>query len=118
MSRLLYYVILKPLSFLPLRMLYVLSNIMYLIIYKLAGYRTSVVRQNLTNSFPEKSGKEILEIESEFYRHLCDVIIEGIRLFSISEEEMRQRFKIRNPEVFHKFYNQGRSIILVGGPLQ
>ena len=115
MSQILYYLILRPISLLPLSISYIFSDIMYLIIYRLAGYRTSVVRGNLTNSFPEKSASEISEIESAFYKHLCDVIIENIRLFSISELEMRRRFTIKNPEILEQLYVEGRSIILVGG---
>jgi KDO2-lipid IV(A) lauroyltransferase len=88
---------------------------MYIIIYRLLGYRTSVVRKNLKNSFPEKSDNEIDLIESGFYRHLCDLIIESIRLFSISEKELRKRFKIINPEILDQLYVKGKSIILVGG---
>lgn len=115
MSRLFYYLVLKPVSLLPLSISYLLSDIMYLVIYRFTKYRTSVVRANLKNSFPEKSDSEILQIERDFFRHLCDVIIESIRLFSISESEMRRRFKINNPEIFHDLYEKGRSVILVGG---
>ena len=84
-TKLLYYLFLLPLSKLPFGVLYLLSDFTYLVLYKLIGYRTKVVRGNLKRSFPEKSEKEILRIESEFYKHLCDVIVEGIKGFSISK---------------------------------
>ena len=99
----------------PLWISYIFSDFMYIVIYRFAGYRTSVVRKNLVSSFPNKSNREIAQIEREFYKHLCDVIIESIHLFSISEEELSDRFRIENPEVFDKFYKEGKSIILVGG---
>lgn len=115
MSRLLYYLVIKPLSFLPLSLLFLLSDFIFFIVYYLVGYRKSVVHKNLTNSFPEKTPKEIKVIQKEFFSHLADLIVENIKLFSISLEEVKQRFKIVNPEIAEHYYKQGKSIILVGG---
>lgn len=115
LSRLLFYGILKPLSFLPFTALYVLSDVLYLILYKLAGYRQKIVRGNLVRSFPDQSEKEIKTTERLFYRHFCDLIVESIKLFSISENELNKRAKIINPEVLNTLYDEGRSVILAGG---
>jgi len=115
MDRILYYIFLKPLSILPLSVLYIFSDILYLLLYKILGYRTSVVRTNLKNSFPEKSEKELQKIQSAFYRHLCDIIIESVKLFSISKQELQKRFYIKNPEIVKKYFLKGQNIILVGG---
>lgn len=115
MSRIFYYVVLKPLSFLPLSILYFLSDIIFFFIYHVTGYRKSVVQMNLKNSFPNKSQQEIDAIQREFYTHLCDLIVESIRLFSMPLDEMKKRFKITNTDILEKFHTQGRSVILVGG---
>lgn len=114
-SRLLYYLLLKPLSYLPLGILYGVSDFMYVMLYKIFKYRQKVVRTNLVNSFPEKTTEEIAKIEREFYSHFCDIIVESVRLFSIGESELRQRNKMLNPEVMDDLYNEGKSVILVGG---
>ncbi len=115
MSALLYYFILKPLSLLPFWILYPFSDFLYLIIYKIIGYRKSVVKTNLTNSFPEKSSKEIKEIQNKFYHHLCDLIVESIKLFSISEKEAGKRLVFTNPELTDAYYKEGKNIMIVGG---
>lgn len=115
MSRLLYYIILKPLSLLPLSALFVLSNLLYLVFYKLIGYRIGVVDNNLKNSFPHLSEKERLAIRHKFYHHLFDIVVESIKIFSITAEESKARFKVINPEVLDKYYKEGRSVIIVGG---
>lgn len=115
MSRLLYYLAIKPLSLLPLRALYILSDFIFFVIYYVMGYRRSVVNKNLKNSFPEKTTKEIKAIQKEFFIHLCDLIVENVKLFSISRNEIQARFKIDNTEIFERYFKQGRSIILVGG---
>ena len=67
------------------------------------------------NSFPGKSIDEIIKIEQKFYSHFCDLIVESIRLFSISEKELGQRCKILNPEILDQFYDRGKSLIIVAG---
>ncbi len=114
-SRLLYYLVIKPLSLLPFWLLYRLSDGLYIILYRCLQYRKGVVRTNLENSFPHKTSKEIGQIEKAFYRHFCDLIVESIRLFSISESELKRRNKVLNPEALNQLYDEGRSVILVGG---
>lgn len=113
--RALYYLILLPFSKLPYSVLYVISDIMYLILYKTFGYRTKVVRANLVNSFPEKSKTEIKAIEAEFYRHFCDIVIEAIKAFSITPKEVEKCISFRNPEVMNKYADQDKDVVLVGG---
>lgn len=114
-SRLLYYLVLKPFSYLPLSILYGISDFLYLVLYKGIKYRQKLVRTNLVNSFPEKSIAEIVKIEQGFYSHFFDLIVESVRLFSSSEAELKKRNKVLNPEVMDALYDEGKSIILVGG---
>jgi len=115
MSRIAYYFFILPLSWLPYWVLYRISDILYYLIYYLIGFRKKVVNQNLTNSFPDKSSREITDIAKKFYRHFCDLIVESVKLFSISEEELVQRSKFKNPELLNHYYDQGKSIIIVAG---
>lgn len=115
MSRLLFYLIIKPLSFLPLRLLYVLSDLLYFALYRLAGFRKQVVFNNLRNSFPEKSEAELKGIASSFYRHFCDLLIESVRMFSMPKEEVLRRCRLANQEAVEQFAQQGRSLIIAAG---
>ena len=62
--------------------------------YKIIGYRKAVVFSNLKNSFPDKNQQEIKKIMSDFYRHLCDIIMESFKGFTISEKQLRKRLII------------------------
>lgn len=115
MIRLVYYLLLKPLSLLPLRALFLLSDLLYLIMYKLLRYRIKVVDRNLKNSFPQLSKKERNVIRNRFYHHLFDIVVESIKIFSITAEESKKRFVVVNPEILDDFYDKGRSVIIVGG---
>lgn len=114
-AALLYYLVIKPLSLLPMWVLHGVSNVVYFFLYKVFGYRTAVVRSNIANSFPEKSEKEVKEIMDKFYLHLCDLIVEAIKGFSISEEEVKKRMKFRNMEIVDQFKKKGENLVMVGG---
>jgi len=107
--------LLRLISLLPFRILYLLSDFLYFILYKVFGYRTKVVRGNLKRSFPEKSDAELREIESKFYRHLCDLIIESIKMFTISQKELDKRIRCINQEFVDSLYDKGISLIGVTG---
>ena len=64
-SKLLFYLVILPISKLPFGMLYLISDFLYLILYKIIGYRTKVVRSNLENSFPDKTSSEIKKNRSQ-----------------------------------------------------
>ena len=72
------YFLLLPLSLLPLRLLYAIGDLLYLLLYYCVGYRKKVVRANLAHSFPEKSGKELKKIERRYFHHLCNLLVEGV----------------------------------------
>lgn len=110
-----YYGVIIPISLLPFPLLYGLSDFLYYIIYYVVGYRKDIVFQNLKNSFPEKTNAERIEIAKKFYRHFCDITLESLKVFSITELEVQERMAVKNPEVVDKYFDQGRSIILAGG---
>jgi len=114
-TRIFYYILILPLSLLPYPLLYLISDIVYLIMYRVIGYRKEVVFTNLKNSFPDKSEQELKQIMSGFYRHLSDITMESIKGFTISEKQLRKRLVIKNPEFSNYFADKGQSIIFVGG---
>ncbi|MCC8426757.1 lysophospholipid acyltransferase family protein [Mucilaginibacter sp. UR6-11] len=102
-------------SLLPFWLLYILSDFLYIFIYYLVHYRRRVVRQNLINSFPEKTITEIKIIEKRFFRYFADFIVETVKAITLSEKELRKRVVLTNPELINKYYDRGRSIIAIGG---
>lgn len=115
LTRLFYFGILIPLSWLPMRILYVKADFLYLILYRLVGYRKKVVSSNIEKAFPEKTPDERKQIEGKFYRHLCDLVVESIKMFTISEREALKRVTNKNPELINQYFEQGKSVVMVGG---
>ncbi|HEY5690848.1 MAG TPA: lysophospholipid acyltransferase family protein, partial [Cyclobacteriaceae bacterium] len=109
------YLFLMPISSLPSWILYRISDFMYLVLYRIAGYRKKVVSNNIKNSFPEFSLAQQKLLERQFYKHFCDLVMESIKAFTISKKELQKRFVERNPELFQKYYDNGQHVTLVGG---
>ena len=109
--------LMRLLAGLPLRVLYLFSDIAYPIVYYLIRYRRKLVRDNLRCSFPEKSEKEILRIEKAFYRNLCDVFIEAFKCLNISDKEMLSRVEILNCELPERLAAEGKNVFMLLGHL-
>jgi KDO2-lipid IV(A) lauroyltransferase len=113
-SRIFYYFFIIPISLLPHSFLYIISDVLYLLIFRILSYRKMIVFENLKNSFPKRSKDDLKSIMSKFYHHLCDLIVESLKGFTISENELKKRLIVRNPELVNTYAENGQSIILVG----
>jgi Kdo2-lipid IVA lauroyltransferase/acyltransferase len=108
-----FYPLLWIISILPFRVLYLISDFTYFIVYKIIGYRVKTVRENLAMALPNLSDSERLIIEKKFYSHLCDMFLEMIKTLSISNTEMDKRYKFTNLDVYKELEKKGKSISLL-----
>jgi len=115
MAALGYYLFVLPLSWLPLGILYRLSDLFYLILITVFPYRKVVIENNLKRSFPHLSDQESKRIKRKFYRHFADILVEGIANLYMSEKQLRKRLKVRNPQVMEELFLKKKSVILVSG---
>ena len=102
-------------SLLPLRVLYCISDVLYLLLYKLIGYRRRVVRNNLSTAFPEKDERERRTIEKKFYHFFCDYIMETIKLLSIRRKTLLKHMEYRNMEEMERCFDEGQSVCALLG---
>lgn len=117
-STLAYYIILPLLygfAALPMRMLYLLSDLLYVFLFRIAGYRRKVVRTNLRNSFPGKEAKELLRLERAFQHWFCDLVLETLKTLRITPKQVTNLVDVEGEAVLQRYFDQGRSIILVMG---
>ena len=101
-------------SRLPMRILYLKSNIIYLFMFYVTGYRKKVVLENLKLSFPKKTEAELRIISKKFFKHFIDLIMESVKAFSISKKQLSKRYTYKNPELVNAYVKEGRNIALVG----
>lgn len=96
-------------SLLPMSLLYVFSDCLYLLVGKVVKYRHKVIWKNLKDSFPEKDEAELLRIEREFYHYFCDYLVETIKLLNMSKHELRQRMVFTGIEEMNELLEKGVS---------
>lgn len=106
--------LLKLISYLPFWVIYGLSDILYLLVRHVIKYRKKVIIENLSFAFPEKSSEEILWLSGKFYRYFCDFALETIKMYSLSEKQIKKRIKFKGIEVVEECFNQGKNIIMLG----
>jgi len=103
------YCLLYLVSLLPFRILYLISDIVYILLYYVIGYRLNIVKNNLLIAFPEKTEEERTAIAKQFYKNLIDTFIETIKMFSISKNKFLQHCD-GNFEVLNPIIEKGKSI--------
>ncbi|MBS9774481.1 MAG: lysophospholipid acyltransferase family protein [Tenacibaculum sp.] len=109
------YPLIWVLSRLPMRILYLISNFLFVLVYYVVGYRKKVVISNIKTVFPEKNEKEVKLIAKKFFQHFTDLIVESVKFFSISEKEIKKRYTYKNINVINDLAEKGKSIMLMGG---
>lgn len=105
--------VLKLLSRLPLSVLYLLTDCLYVLVYHIWRFRRELSLSNLRNSFPDKSAAELELIARRAYRNACNMIAEVLKGAAISEPELRRRVRILNVEAVTRFTQAGQSVIML-----
>jgi len=103
------------LHLLPERILYLLSDLLYLLMYRVVGYRKKVVYENLEKAFPEYEKDEIRRIAKNFFRHLCDLILESAVSHFYSESLALKKITYKNPELLNDLHGKGKQVMAVLG---
>ena len=109
----LFWFVLYPLSLLPMFILYGIGGILYFFLNYVVRYRRKVIDQNLRNSFPEKSQKELAKIRKQYYWHLAQLAAEMLKMLTLSRHGVRKRYWSKNAELVNRFFDEGRSVIIM-----
>ncbi len=102
-------------SLLPIQILYLISKIIRFIVYDVLCYREKVVIDNIQNTFIEKSQTEVIKLKNNFYDYFFELIVEIIKLLSISKNELNKRFTFSNINVIKQTLKKNKSVIVVVG---
>ena len=101
----------RSLALLPKQGIYIFADVLAFIAYYIIGYRKKVVFDNLTNSFPEKSQKEIKAIAKKFYKHLGDIIVENIVILNMSLNKVQKFVHVKNIELINQMHEKNKNSI-------
>ncbi len=99
-------------SILPYRLFYGFSDFMFFMLYYVIGYRKKVVRDNLKLTMPKKTAEELDQIQKDFYKHLCDLLLEMVKTMHLSKDKVKIRYDVQNIELIQEIEKE-KSILIV-----
>ncbi|UBM62310.1 lysophospholipid acyltransferase family protein [Candidatus Sulfidibacterium hydrothermale] len=103
----------RVVGLIPFRVLYIISDGMYFFLYRIIRYRRKVVEENLRNSFPDISEKELKKLIRGSYKNLADIFVEGIKGFTMTDEQYLKRYKVKNPEILQHLRDEKKSAVFL-----
>lgn len=106
------YPLLFLLSLLPFRVLYLLADAIYGLVFYVFKYRRDVVLSNLAIAFPEKSPTERFSIAKQFYHNLIDTFIESVKFISIGDKAIN-RHSSADFSLINGLLDEGKSVYLM-----
>ena len=107
------YSLLLPLGALPLWLHHRIADMLWPCVYYLFRYRLKVTRDNLQRCFPDMDKKELRRIERRYYRHLTDLLLEGLHNTAASLKRIRRHYLFDNADLLTPYYQAGRSVVLM-----
>jgi Kdo2-lipid IVA lauroyltransferase/acyltransferase len=101
-------------SLLPFPVIYLFSDGISFLLFRVVGYRKAVIASNIARAFPNKTERERQQIASAFYRNFCDTWMETIKILSMTRKEGARRIQV-DFSLLEKYYAEGKSVQLYGG---
>ena len=98
-------------SRLPIRVLYIFSDILYVFISRL--YRKKVVEMNIRNSFPNLSDSQYKKIQNRFYQNFCDIFFETIKSYTINKNYLLQHVSFRNVDIINNHISNKERVVVL-----
>jgi KDO2-lipid IV(A) lauroyltransferase len=95
----------------PFWLLYIFADLVYVVVYKLIGYRVDVVRSNLRLCFPDKSEKELKQIEIDTYKNFSMITVESLKAFTMKKEDIFKRHFVKDHTITNDLYERFGGII-------
>ncbi len=102
-------------KFTPFTVLYIISDLMSLLFYRVIHYRRRVVEDQLALSFPDLTDQQRNTIARNFYKNLSDIFVESIKGYTLSSQQISHRWRITNPKLITSYLEQGKSVIIISG---
>ncbi len=99
----------------PFRLLYYFSDFLAFLLRKVFKYRLKVIHDNISLSDLNLNNEQEKALIKKIYANLSDIIVEGIKSFTMSRSSVLKRHKVINPEIVDPFFAKQKSLILVTG---
>ena len=101
----------KGLAHLPLRVLYVLADAIFVLLYYVLRYRRRMVRANMCAAFPDMDRRALRRNIRGFYRNFADYTVETIKLLRVGADTITRRMTFEGLDIIEGHFRNGRSVV-------
>ncbi|TCK18756.1 KDO2-lipid IV(A) lauroyltransferase [Thiogranum longum] len=105
--------LIRGLAWLPLPLLYVVADTLFLLLYYVVRLERTLTRDNLQRAFPDLPEQNLKRIAAKSYRNALHVLFETIHAQRISEAGLRSRVKFDNPELLDQLLDKHGKVLAV-----
>lgn len=102
------------LSLIPYERIFIISDILCFFVAKVFKYRSKIIDKNISIVFQNLSKENLDKIKKQFYRNLCDIFIETLKVYTLKPEKIKEIFELDFYENYKKYYERGLNVIYVG----
>lgn len=99
------------LSRVPLPALYALSDLLFLLLYRVMKYQRHLLNDNLERAFPAQSQAERDILATACYRNALDFLVESLKSWRLDKNEIKQRVTLKNPELIAELGTQHKTLL-------
>ena len=82
------------------------------IAFKLVKKGTFLMGSEDKEAYDDEKPVHLVNIQKDFYRHMCDMFLEMVKTLNLSKEELKERYKIINIEVLQEIVKE-KSVLIV-----
>lgn len=101
-------------SRLPLAVLYLAARVLALSAFHVIRYRRTATERLLAGAFPDLRPPRLSALTKRYYCHIADIVVEIVKGYSISREELERRVRFTNFDLLDRFLAKQQSFILIG----
>ncbi len=105
--------LLKLVSLLPFKVLYILAAVISSFLNRIYNYRKKIILENFKNAFPEWSDQKQKMALKQFYKYFAIMLMESVKMFSMNLNTLEKHISFKNPEVLQDYFKKGKSVIVI-----
>lgn len=98
-------------SRLPLPLLYGLSGLLFVALFRLARFQRPLLTDNLRRAFPGKTDADIHRLAAASYRNALDFLVETVKVWRMDAGELQRRVQIENPELLEALLDKHKTVL-------
>lgn len=117
LTSIIFFLFVLIIGILPFKCMYIFSDFIAWFLRRVMKYRHKVIHDNLTKSDLVLTEDQKKEFIRQVYTNLSDIILEGIKSFTMTRKSVLKRHKVLNPDLVETYYRNKQSLILVTGHL-